>query len=209
MILAAALRSDAPFDPQKLRYRLVPGTLPAPPQDELPDLEPQLDDLTRAHAGQSALALAHAALCAAIARGVNAATNTARLRAIWRDHGAFLCAVLDENGLTTALSILAGAPSPAEEPPDAALIHRELARRQQPPPLPATLALPPAGKFGGPPASAAESPAGYVLLNDTARLSGGFHCGTVMACDALRDGMAARGLAEQGWINDPRSSTAS
>ena len=216
MTLAAALRSDGPFDPQPLRYRLVAGTLPAPPQDELPDLESQLDDLTRAHAGQSALALAHAALCAAIARGVNAATNTARLRAIWRDHGAFLCAVLDENGLTTALSILAGATAPAEAPPDAALIarseqahgpaaliHRELARRQQPPPLPATLALPPAGKFGGTPARAAGSHAGYVLLNDTARLSGGFHCGTVMACDALRDGMAARGLAEQGWINDP------
>lgn len=203
MILAAALRSDGPFDPQKLRYRLVAGTLPAPPQDELPDLESQLDDLTRAHAGQSALALAHAALCAAIARGVNAATNTARLRAIWRDHGAFLCAVLDENGLETALSILAGAPAPAEEPSDAALIHREMARRQQPLPLPATLALPPAGKFGGTPARAAGSVAGYVLLNDTARLSGGFHCGTVMACDALRDGMAARGLAEQGWVNDP------
>lgn len=214
MTLAAALRSDDPFDAQPLRYRLVPGALPAPPQDEPPaGLEPLLDDLTRAHAGQSGLSLAHAALCAAIARGVNAATNTARLRALWRDHAAFLCAVLDETGLAAAFSILAGAPAPAEAPfddplrPDEnnplALIRHELARRQQPPPLPAALALPPAGKFGGTPARATGSVAGYVLLNDTARLSGGFHCGTVMACDALRDGMAARGLAEQGWINDP------
>ena len=50
--------------------------------------------------------------------------------------------------------------------------------------------------------AATHAPAGFVLLNDTGRLSGGFHCGTVMACAALRDGLTSRGITEQGWAND-------
>lgn len=52
------------------------------------------------------------------------------------------------------------------------------------------------------PARPEQPGGGYILLNDTARRSSGFHCGTVMACQALRDGMAERGLAEAGWAND-------
>ena len=42
----------------------------------------------------------------------------------------------------------------------------------------------------------------YVLLNDTARLGGGFHLGTLYACHAIRSHLAARGLQEAFWAND-------
>jgi hypothetical protein len=49
--------------------------------------------------------------------------------------------------------------------------------------------------------SASRKP-GYILLNDTGRLSGGAHIGTLHACTALRLGLSARGLTELGWAND-------
>ncbi|TKD14568.1 polysaccharide pyruvyl transferase family protein [Rhodobacter capsulatus] len=42
----------------------------------------------------------------------------------------------------------------------------------------------------------------YVLLNDTARLGGGFHLGTLCACHAIRSHLADRGLQDVGWAND-------
>lgn len=43
---------------------------------------------------------------------------------------------------------------------------------------------------------------GYILLNDTGRLSGGFHLGTLFACSAIRQNLSDRGLQEIGWAND-------
>ncbi|MGV1912365.1 hypothetical protein [Agrobacterium vitis] len=42
----------------------------------------------------------------------------------------------------------------------------------------------------------------YILLNDTGRLGGSFHIGTVYACTAIRESLANRGLHEIGWAND-------
>jgi len=43
---------------------------------------------------------------------------------------------------------------------------------------------------------------GYILLNDTGRLGGSFHLGTVYACSIIRQNLARRGLTEVGWAND-------
>lgn len=42
----------------------------------------------------------------------------------------------------------------------------------------------------------------YILLNDTGRLGGSFHVGTVYACTAIRESLANCGLQEIGWAND-------
>lgn len=54
------------------------------------------------------------------------------------------------------------------------------------------------------PIAAAADPdrPGYILLNDTGRLSGGFHLGTLFACSGIRQSLTDRGLQEIGWAND-------
>lgn len=50
-------------------------------------------------------------------------------------------------------------------------------------------------------ASTSDQP-GYILLNDTGRLGGSFHIGTVYACASIRQNLDRRGLREIGWAND-------
>lgn len=58
-----------------------------------------------------------------------------------------------------------------------------------------------------PPMNEISGVRGYVLLNDTGRLSRGFHCGTTFACSALRQGLMRRGVPEIAWANDEKSFT--
>lgn len=50
-------------------------------------------------------------------------------------------------------------------------------------------------------AAKADTPS-YILLNDTGRLGGSFHLGTMYACESLRQSLSRRGLQEIGWAND-------
>ncbi|ETD85004.1 polysaccharide pyruvyl transferase family protein [Rhodobacter capsulatus] len=85
-------------------------------------------------------------------------------------------------------------------------VFSRFGRRQSRHTWPPHLPVAPIRPRPAPPARAqghmAPPPPQYVLLNDTARLGGGFHLGTLYACHSIRSHLAARGLQEVGWAND-------